>query len=233
MALSDAFYQYARLSKGKKQKIGYWGVESVSPQTPDSTAYWPIEILPGDATTAILDPVITYPQPTDIYDLPGKIGGPVADGDNSLSYAGSDNNIASPMTLDLTVPDHTIDSLTLSTGDLEFIKPTDQGETATVTVFVISRYVSTSEVAKLVSGAVTMQYWDGSTYASATPVFGWEGGATMTYTVALASASTDQIKWKVCFNSGFDVVAADYEFHVSVAVGGVVKAEEVDTAAVS
>lgn len=228
MSLSETFYRYARLSKGRRQRLGYWGVLDLPH---DSTSG--IEILPGDATTTVIPPVITYPQKTDIYDLPGKIGGPVADGDNSLSYAGSANNIAAPVTLDLTVPDHTIGVLTLSTGDLASIKPSLQGETATVTVFVISRYVTTSVVAKLITDSVTMEYWNGSSYVAATEVYGWEGGAQMTYDVALAAAETDQLKFKVQFNSGYSVVAADYEFYVSVQVGGVVVAESVATAAVS
>jgi len=231
MSLSNTFYRYARLSKGRRQRLGYWGVYDLPQDSTSGTG--PVEILPGDATTTVIPPQIIYPQPTDIYDLPGRIGGPLADGDNSLSYGGSANNIAAPMTLDLTVPDHTIGALTLSLGDLASIKPSLQGEVATVTLFVISRYVTTSVVAKLVSGSVTMEYWNGAGYVAGTEVYGWEGGAQMTYNVTLAAAETDQLKFKVQFNTGFSVVAADYEFFVSVQVGGVVVAESVAVAAVS
>ena len=225
--LSDAFYEYARLSKIGRQRLGYLGTVSTDPDNPDG------QLIPGDATTAIIPPEIDYPNKTDIYGIPGTIGGPPLDGDNSLTYPGAVLDIAPPLALELTVPDHTIGILTLSTGDLTSIQPADQGETATVTVYVISRYVTTTEVAKLIDGAVTMQAWTGAGYVAQDVTYGWEGGAQMVYNVDLASADTDQLKFKIEFNTLHSVKAADYEFFVTVEIGGVVKAEEMVTAAVS
>jgi len=231
MSLSSVFYRYARLCKKFRQRIGYWGIDNYNPDTPipptESEFGYPIEINPGDATTTIIPAIIDYPQPNDVYDLPGRLGGPLMNGDNSLTYAGAINDVAEPLGLELTIPspvNRTVNN-TVS-GDLTFIRPSLQGETATVTVFLISRYVSSTQVAKLVAGYVTMQYWDGAMYQSGTSTFGWEGGAQMIYNVTLASAQIDELLFKIMFNNVPGLISADYEVNVTVTVGGVVQAQQ-------
>ena len=214
MSLSNAFYDYARLSRNQELRLGYKGVD------------------PVDGTVGYLAPEIVYPDLRTGLDVAGNMGGPELDGDNSLSYPGSGNDVAAPIVPDPTVPDHTLDSAVESLVDYTGVQPALQGETATVTVFVLSRYVDSSVVAKLVSGDITMEYHDGSTWQSATPVFGWEGGAAIEFDHDLPASSAGQIRIRNTFNSG-NVVEADYEVYVKAELEGVKLFEVLETMEVS
>lgn len=216
MSLSNAFYEYARLSKKNRQRLGYYGVG----------------FDPADATIGIKAPVIIYPDSRTGLDVPGKSGGPELDADNSFSYPGSNNDVAPPMTPDATIPAHTLDTWVASLVDYINVKPEDQGEVSTVTVFVLSRYVDSTTVARLVSGDILFEYWNGLAYVSVTPTFGWEGGAQISFSHTLPSAATGDLRFRTRFVSG-NVVEADYEFYVKLEVAGEKRFEVLETVEVS
>ena len=218
MSLSNSFYDYARQGEKSRQRLGYKGVQVITYQEgqPGDVGY-----VASDTTVGVIDPVVIYPDFRTGLDMPGRSGGPALDNGNSLSIPGTQlpDGIAVPMEATVTAPDHTLTVASETILEFTNIRPTDEGETATVDVELFLPSTLVTGAGQPADTDVVVEYWDGATYQTATMTRRWDLVDTTSYEITLPAATAGSTKIRMTF--GATAETGDYRAQFTLSVGGV------------
>jgi len=222
---SQAFYDYARLSEGQKQKMTHKGVIVLQAQVgqPGDVGY-----IARDTTVGLISAIISYPRSLDSGDLPGRTLGPLLDFDNSLSYGGSDNNISAPMTMTITAPDHAVTVEGTTVVDYINIRNSDRSGTATINVELT---IDPDDAVITDAIPVTFKYNTGGVDTVVVATKRWDYAYVLSFDITLPATATGILNIKTLF--GALAIASDYSWRVTMYIDDVKKTTAVDTFTVS
>jgi len=213
------FYDYARLSALDKLQMAHKGVICLDATT-------------GDTTVGIIPAEICYVANTTNNDLPGKIGGPNLDFDNSLTYSGAPEYISAPMGVAVTSADAVKGGGAAETDvDYTNLREEFRSEDATVTVEIATP--DTSAYSSVIDPTFEYSNDAGLTWVAATGVLRWDMVNVYTYTQPMPATSTGSLVFRLTFAALSTATVGDYIVTVKLALGGVQRFSSSDTFALS